>query len=502
MNLCMRRRVSLKRLHSQLTLFTRRLCDKSSENQTSKQKNEIGEQQEREYIPPGGEARNVTDILLEDIKPIFQRQTSTTELPIPRHTDIVIMGGGLVGAAVAYFLSSQSSKLYNVTVIERDYSYTRASSMLSCGGIRHQFSIPENVQMSMFTSDFLKHYKEHLSVYDQDPPEVCFHHQGYLFLAPGDRVEFLESCVKMQRENGAKTVLLSKSQLAEKYPWLNLDGIEAGSLGTSGEGWFDPWQLVHSLKAKNITNNVNYCEGNIVNIRQEVIQVPLEDETTPRTRIVGVDVDHKNGKRYGCNASLFVNCSGPWAGEIATMAGVGTGEVGNELPLPVEPRKRYVYTIHCPDGPMLDAPFLVDTSGVYFRREGLGGHYICGASPTEDSEPDVNDLSVDYEFFTDFVWPALAHRVPAFNNSKLKAAWAGYYDYNTVDQNLIIGPHPYHTNLIFANGMSGHGVQQALAIGRGIYELIYYDEYKTIDLTRFQFERFINETPIREYAIV
>lgn len=506
MSHCVRSRLVLQRVGSQLKHLTRNLCDKPSDTKNTKDLQEKGpedvKEQEREYIPGASMSRPVLDILKEELKPAFRGEITSLEAPIPRHTDIVIIGGGLVGTAVAYFLTCQSTGMFDVTVIERDYAYTRASSMLSAGGIRHQFTLPENVRMSMFTSEFLKHYKEHLSVYGQDPPEVSFHHQGYLFLAPADRVEFLESCVAMQRKEGAKTIMLSKKQLAEKYPWLNLEGIEAGSLGLSGEGWFDPWQLVHSLKAKNIASNVRYCEGNVVKFRFEEKQIRGTDGYEMQKTIVGVDVDHKNGKRYGCDAGIFINCAGPWAGEIARLADIGGGEKGNIIPLPVEPRKRYVYTIHCPDGPTLDAPFLIDPSGVYFRREGLGGHYICGASPAEDQEPDINDLNVDYEFFSDFVWPQLAHRVPAFNNSKLKAAWAGYYDYNVVDQNLIIGYHPYYRNFMFANGMSGHGVQHALAIGRAVHELVCHSQFKTLDLSCFGFQRFINDTPIREHAIV
>lgn len=84
----------------------------------------------------------------------------------------------------------------------------------------------------------------------------------------------------------------------------------------------------------------------------------------------------------------------------------------------------------------------------------------------------------------------------------MKNAWAGYYDYNTIDQNLIIGPHPLYGNFLFANGMSGHGVQQALAIGRALFELIFHGEYKTINLSRFEFNRFSSGNPIREHAIV
>ncbi|CAG2257380.1 FOXRED1 [Mytilus edulis] len=200
--------------------------------------------------------------------------------------------------------------------------------------------------------------------------------------------------------------------------------------------------------------------------------------------------------------SLVINCAGPWAGEIAEMAGIGTGQGGLSVPLPVEPRKRFVYVIHCPNGPGLEAPLTVDTNGVYFRREGLGGCYICGLSPEEDKEPDISNLDVDYTFFEEKIWPKLAYRYPQFEKIKLKSAWAGYYDYNYVDQNLIIGPHPKFRNFWFANGMSGHGVQQSVAIGRAIGELFYDHDFTSIDLTRFSFDRIMHDEPVLENFIV
>ncbi|KAH3791171.1 hypothetical protein DPMN_144651 [Dreissena polymorpha] len=265
-----------------------------------------------------------------------------------------------------------------------------------------------------------------------------------------NRAQLLLDCVKMQRcgglkAQGAKTVILSKAQLAEKYPWMNLDGIECASYGTEGEGWFDPWQLVHALKGKNIQLGVRYCQGEVVKFRYDSVPLYTSGGIAEKKRILGVDffggflacnvttfyttcdispicistqdnmvvlnlmiVDHPDGKRYGCDAAVIINSAGPWAGEVARMAGIGV-DVFPELP--VEPRKRYVYTVHCPDGPTLDCPFLIDTSGAYIRREGLGGNYICGASPSEPSIANLDEV----------VWPSIAHRVPAFNNSKVSA---------------------------------------------------------------------------------
>lgn len=177
------------------------------------------------------------------------------------------------------------------------------------------------------------------------------------------------------------------------------------------------------------------------------------------------------------------------------MAGIGDVSLNATcgVPLPVEPRKRYIFTFHCADGPGLDCSLVTDCSqdGVYFRREGLGNNYISGMCPAPDNEHDHSDLTVDYDYFDEAIWPRLAQRFPAFERLKVKASWAGYYDYNFIDHNLIIGNHPYFKNFFFANGSSGHGLQHCAAMGRAITELINYQEYKTVDLTAFSFDRFL-----------
>ncbi|KAL3870193.1 hypothetical protein ACJMK2_038274 [Sinanodonta woodiana] len=455
---------------------------------------------EKRDLPAIGRYRSPWKMFKKEMKDYVEGNITPVEPEIPLETDALIIGGGAIGSSVAFWLKQRNPKGFTVTVIERDPGYTQASSMLAVGGIRHQFSVPENVQMSMFTSEFFRNIKEYLSVLDSDPPDVQFNHQGYLFLVPEERAEYLAKSVEMQNNLGAKIRLMNPEKLAQKFPWLNLDGIALASYGMEGEGWFDPWLLVRALKAKNISLGVQYVKAEVVDFDMKEMGLPGKKEWVLNSTVL----KSPEGKLFKCRMSYVVNCAGPWAGQIAQMAGIGIRkEEGLSIPLPVEPRKRFVYVVHCPDGPGIEAPLTIDTTGVYFRREGLGGYYLCGASPSsEEEEPDTSNLDVDFSFYENHVWPALSYRVPKFEVSKLKSAWAGFYDYNTVDQNLIIGHHPYHTNMLFANGLSGHGIQHAIPIGRALMELLIDGEYKTIDLSRFEFQRFIDNEPIQEMAIV
>ena len=154
-------------------------------------------------------------------------------------------------------------------------------------------------------------------------------------------------------------------------------------------------------------------------------------------------------------------------------------------------------------GPILTLPLVIDHTGVFFKRHQLSNYYICGLNQPESEEPSNLDLNhIDYDYFEKKIKPVLIHRVPAFKDLKVVNAWAGYYEYNTMDQNLIIGFHPVHSNFIFANGSSGHGLQHAAAIGRAITEIVCYGNYKTIDLKRFGFDRVMRDQPLKEIDVV
>ena len=143
---------------------------------------------------------------------------------------------------------------------------------------------------------------------------------------------------------------------------------------------------------------------------------------------------------------------------------------------------------------------LLAVDGVVFRPEGRG--YIALVSPPAHQDPDSDDLEPDDGPFERVIWPTLAARVPAFEAIKLTGAWAGHYDYNTFDQNAILGPHPEIEGLMFANGFSGHGVQQAPAAGRAIAELIAFSGYRSLELGRLGYARIAEGRPLQEANIV
>lgn len=275
--------------------------------------------------------------------------------------------------------------------------------------------------------------------------------------------------------------------------------------GLENEGWFDPWMLLNAFRRKAISMGVYQCFGEVTGFSYTTnTMTTAEGDKVDFRRIKYANVQMPNSLEYQpVECAIVVNAAGALSGKVAEMMGIGLGPKDTiaGIPLPVEPRKRFIYLVHCPNGPGLDTPFLVDYFGVYFRREGLGGNYIAGMSPEEEEEPETNNLEVDHQFFQN-IWPHLAHRVPAFECLKVKSAWAGFYDYNTFDQNGIVGMHPLVNNMFFATGFSGHGLQHSPAVGRAMAELILDGGFKTLDLSAFSFKRIMTKEPILERNIV
>jgi sarcosine oxidase len=387
--------------------------------------------------------------------------------------DVVIIGGGVIGSAIAYFLLGPMGFKGSVAVIEKDPTYESAATPRSAGGVRQQFSTPENIQMSQYGAAFIKTIGEHLSV-EGEIADVPFTEWGYLFLATRSGLDTLRTNHMTQTSLGAKIALLTPSELKTRFPWLNVEDLAGGCFGLANEGWTDPYGLLQAFRRKARSLGVIYMTDEVVGL-----------ERTGR-RVVGVTL--RGSGALGCGA--VVNAAGYHAHKIAAAVGIE---------LPVRPRKRMVYVFDCRETPER-MPLTIDPTGVWCRPEGAS--FICGVSPPEDQDADATDFEIDYRFYEEVVWPTLAHRVPAFAAIKMTRAWVGHYDYNLFDQNVILGPTPDLENFYLANGFSGHGLQQSPAVGRAIAELIVHGRYRSIDLHRFGYERIAKRTPIVELNVV
>ncbi len=383
---------------------------------------------------------------------------------------VIIIGGGAIGSAIAYFLAAHPRFKGKITVIERDPSYAQASSALSASSIRQQFSTPVNIAMSQFGIRFLRELPQHLAV-DGETPDLALTENGYLYLATAAGERILRDNHTIQKQHGVDVALLEPAALQARFPWLDTADLALASLGLSGEGWFDGYGLLMAFRRKARSLGVQYVAAqasSLVRRGNKVSAVRLDD-----------------GSELACDWA--VNAAGAWARPLLADTG---------FDLPVYGRKRCVFVFSSP-AQTPGCPLVIDPSGLWFRAE--GAYWICGLPPPQDG----NDLplEVDYELF-DLAWPVLAQRVPGFEAIRMQRAWAGYYEYNSFDQNAILGPHPLLSNLLLANGFSGHGLQQSPAVGRGLAEWIADGAYTSLDLSPLSAQRLLDKRPLLEKNII
>ena len=386
--------------------------------------------------------------------------------------DVVVIGGGVIGSSVAYHLSANPDFNGRIAVVERDSTYAASSSSLSTSAIRQQFATQPNIRMSDYSIGFLRRVRKLLGV-DGHDAGIGLREPGYLILGAPDQVPAFEAKNAAQRACGINTELLSPAEMRQRHSWLRVDDLGVGSYGPEKEGWFDGPALLQAFKRKARAQGVDYISGTVTGLEMAI-----------SGRIGAVLL--ADGSRIA--SGTVVNAAGSWSGEIGRMAG---------LEVPVVPRKRCVFVF---DSPLKipHGPFIFDTSGFFLRPE---GHlYLCGMTPTTENADDDFSLDVDYAQFDEAIWPALAHRIPGFEQLRMLRAWAGLYEVNTFDHSGIVGRHPEVGNLVLACGFSGHGMMHSPAVGAGASEIIIYREARSVDLRPFAFERIAANMPINEHV--
>lgn len=384
--------------------------------------------------------------------------------------DVAIVGGGVIGSAVAYFVK-RLAPAAGVVVVERDSTYEFASTLRASGGARRQFSCPENIAMSNFSIAFIERADDTLAV-DGAPAHVEWRQGGYLFIAGTPDLGTLRANHEVQRSHAVDADWLDANALHARFPSMNLDGIAAG-VHTPRDGWCDPNGLLQGLRKKARSLGADYVEDRVVGIEH--------DATAARAvRLASGGV---------VAADYIVNAAGAWAKEIAAMVG---------MPLPIEPLRRFEHYFETPNA-IEPLPYVKDTARLAFRPEGRG--YSGGL--VDSDAPRGYDFDVDHGYFERVVWPALAHRFPAFEACRCRRTWSGLYEQNELDGNPVIGQWQGRMeNFFVAAGFSGHGMMHAPAAGRAIAELVVRGRFETLDLARFGYRRIVEGMPYPERGIL
>jgi len=391
--------------------------------------------------------------------------------------DVVIIGGAIMGSSTAWWLTRMGFA-GRVLVVERDPSFAQAATTLSFSCIRQQFSTELNIRISQFGADFVQSLRQRMGG-DDRVPELKIQNFGYLYLADTeDFAATLRANQRVQAAAGAGTRILTPDQIGAEFPFMSTDDLVLGSLNTVDEGYFDGSTVFDWFRRKAREAGVDYVADEVMGL----------DLSPAGDRVTGVRLN--SGRTVGCGT--VVNASGTRGAKVAAMAGIA---------LPIQARKRFNWVIQAETPLDRPLPLTIDPSGVFVREVG-GGTYMAGGHADVDPEVAFDDFAMDHGLWMDKIWPAIATRIPAFEAVKVISEWAGQYDYNTLDQNAVTGPHPKVTNFLFLNGFSGHGLQQSPAMGRATAEWIVHGGYRSLDLSEFHYDRVAQGRAIVEGAII
>ncbi|WP_281981484.1 NAD(P)/FAD-dependent oxidoreductase [Thalassorhabdomicrobium marinisediminis] len=404
--------------------------------------------------------------------------TQFTTTPTRNAYDIVIIGGAIYGSAVAWFLTDNSDFDGSILVIERDPSYADCATAHTNSCIRQQFSNPLNVQISRFGAEFIKNFRGFMGG-DPRVPELSIQSYGYMYLA--DTPAFADQlCAShaVQQQAGAATQLMTPEEIKAAYPFYNVDDILLGSINLVDEGYWDGGTVFEWWRRSARERGVEYLAG-------EVTGMSLN---TAGTRVESVTL--ASGEVIACGQ--VVNATGPRGAVTARMAGIE---------IPVEPRKRFTWIFSAETPLDRELPLTIDPSGVHVRQDGPQT-YLAGGHTDDDPAVAPDDFAMDHSLWQEKIWPAIATRIPQFEAIRVVTEWTGHYDFNTLDQNAIVGPHDVVENFHFLNGFSGHGLQQSPAMGRGAAEMLVYGAYRTLDLSPFGFDRIRQGRAFAEAAII
>ena len=383
-----------------------------------------------------------------------------------KSAEVVIIGGGVIGCSIAYYLTRLGCK--DVVILERETFQGKHSTGRSAGGVRQQFATPVNIRMSIFSIDVFSQFKE---MTGQDPE---YHPFGYLFMATQpEHIEYLQANMKIQQQEGVPVQSVSRDDIREMVPQLFTEDLLGGSFCPT-DGFVDPYSVMQGFNHK---------------AREQGARILLETEVTniltQSGRISGVETNHGT-----VSTRTVINASGPWARITAGWVGID---------LPVQPTRRQLVNTEKFDELPMELPMLIDMSnGCYMRKES-GGVMIGWADPHEP--PSFNTV-FDPDFVDVIVEKALP-RMPCLENAgiNLRRCWGGLYSISP-DHHAIVGPVPNLEGFYLCNGFSGHGIMHSPAMGISVAEMIMFGESRTLNVSELKVDRFEKGELLHETAVI
>lgn len=387
--------------------------------------------------------------------------------------DVVFIGGSLMAAATSYELLKINPKM-KILMIEKDPTYKHAATALALGGVRQQFSERVNIRMARHSIDTFENFSEVMET-KHGKPEIDFRQGGYLFVVDKSKWDVALENAKVQISEGVELQQLSVRDLENRLPGFDLTDVAGGTV-CHREGVLDPQSVLNGylFKVKEMGVNIIY---------DEVVGVKKSKDT-----ITGVVC--KSGKEF--HAGAIVNSAGPWAGEVAKMAGVE---------VPVKPLSHDEYVLRIDPKINIGEAYTTLPDTTWFFREQPDGNTMLVGNTRLDFDYGFS-FNPDMGYFEENIWPSLAKAYEGFDRLKLLNAWRGCYEYNILDFNAIIGEHTNLKNFYLINGFSGHGMMQSPAAGRGLAELISYNKYRSLDLSELGYDRFAKGKLVVEKAII
>lgn len=377
--------------------------------------------------------------------------------------DVVIVGGGILGLAVAFYLAK--AKYGDIVLVEKEPFLGSGATSKAAGGIRAQFMTKDNIQMSMLSEKLFTTFKEDTgsdALYDQ---------VGYLFMVKDDKdaVEF-KKAFELQRSLGLNVQMLKPEEIPQYAPHVSLDGVQFGTF-CKDDGLGDPHE---------------FLSGYDHAARRMGVSIELEAGVT------GIDV--QDGKitavktaKGNISTPLVVNCAGPFARVIGQFVGAD---------VKVEPVRRQIVTTGELDFVKPFFPMVVDVrSGLYCHKESKG--MLLGWA--DKSVQPSFDVSIDPDY-TDAILERALELMPQLETAEMANQWAGLYE-TTPDHRAIIGWERAVEGMFHVTGFSGHGFMHAPGAGLVTSEVL-TGKTPSVDISTYAPDRFKDANLIEETNVI